>query len=107
MNAKVTDGPERWAMAAAVRTKRPAPMMAPIPNATSDQGPNVRFRCDSPLCALRLSIDFVRNNVPANLFLRFSSGFGGPGPPRPDQVDRNPQQHDDQARPCVLWFVAQ
>src|SRR5262249_35617595 len=65
MNATVTDGPERSAMAAAVRTNRPAPMIAPMPRATSDIGPSVRFNVVSPLAAAsdsRRSIDLVRNS---------------------------------------------
>src|SRR5438067_2753182 len=62
MNASVTDGPERSAIAAAVRTNRPAPMIAPMPSATSAIGPSVRFRLCSPcaaLSAMSWSIDFV------------------------------------------------
>src|SRR5437016_9975722 len=78
MNASVTDGPERSAIAAAVRTKRPAPMMAPIPSPTSDKGPRVRTRGALPLSALRRSMDLVRNNelatrVLSQLFNEFLS----------------------------------
>ncbi len=68
MKASVTDGPARSALAAAVRTKRPAPMMAPIPSPTSDHGPSVRLSPVSPeLSAMRPSIDLVRNNEPATI----------------------------------------
>src|ERR1035437_4153070 len=66
MKASVTEGPARSAMAAAVRTKRPAPMMAPIPSPISDHEPRVRLRPLSPptsLSAMRRSIDFVRVNA--------------------------------------------
>ena len=43
MNASITDGPARSAIAAAVRTKRPAPMMAPMPSVTSETEPRVRL----------------------------------------------------------------
>src|SRR5438552_4816868 len=72
MNASVTEGPARSAMAAAVRTKRPAPMIAPMPSATSDPAPSVRFSVASPppaTSAIRPSIDFVRNNAPATMSL--------------------------------------
>src|SRR4051794_15520625 len=58
-------------MAAAVLTKRPAPMMAPIPSATSDIGPSVRLSVASPVPAtscMRRSIDLVRNNAPATMY---------------------------------------
>src|SRR5262245_11484896 len=66
MNARVTEGPARSAIAAAVRTKRPAPMMAPIPRATSAIGPSVRFSVPSPLAsasARRRSTDLVLNSA--------------------------------------------
>src|SRR6185369_4980732 len=68
MNASVTDGPDRSAIAAAVRTNKPAPMMAPIPSAISAIGPRVRFSVPSPLAEAstkRRSIDLVRNKEPA------------------------------------------
>src|SRR5262245_44090197 len=70
MNASTTEGPARSAMAAAVRTNSPAPMMAPMPSATSCKGPSVRFSVPSPLAAAsasRRSIDFVLNNEPATM----------------------------------------
>src|SRR5436190_21575589 len=66
MNARTTDGPARSAMAAAVRTKRPAPMIAPIPSATSEIGPNVRLSVPSPVApasAISLSMDLVLNSA--------------------------------------------
>src|SRR3954447_26128547 len=66
MNAITTDGPARSAIAAAVRTNRPAPMIAPMPRATSANGPSVRFSVPSPLddaSASRRSIDFVRKSA--------------------------------------------
>ena len=68
------------AIASAVRTKRPAPMIAPIPSATSDQGPSVRLRGVSALCARRRSIDFVRNNVLATICSPFVIDFSIPWP---------------------------
>src|SRR5262245_11959205 len=68
MNARVTDGPARSAMAAAVRTNRPAPMMAPMPSATSDHAPSVRLSAPSPVAAdsaMRRSIDLVLKSEPA------------------------------------------
>src|SRR5215831_11728678 len=70
-NAMVTDGPDRSAMAAAVRTNRPAPMMAPMPRLTSENGPSVRLRVDSPVAAtsaMSRSIDLVRDNAPATIY---------------------------------------
>src|SRR5262249_1876409 len=72
--AKVTDGPDRSAIAAAVRTKRPAPMIAPMPSATRANGPRVRFNVASPLKAAsvsRRSIDLVRNRLPAKASSQF------------------------------------
>src|SRR3954471_6915175 len=43
MNPRVTDGPALLAAAAAVRTNRPAAMMAPIPSVMRSKGPSVRF----------------------------------------------------------------
>src|ERR1700743_467108 len=71
----VTDGPARSAMAAAVRTKRPAQIMAPMPSATSDTGPSVRLRGVAPLSACRRSIDFVLNNELATISLSISLGI--------------------------------
>src|SRR5262249_24581444 len=68
MNARTTDGPARSAIAAAVRTKRPAPMMAPMPNATSAMGPSVRLSVpsrDAAASAMRRSMDLVLNSEPA------------------------------------------
>src|SRR5262249_14225917 len=70
INANVTEGPERSAIAAAVLTKSPAPMIAPMPSAMSDIGPSVRLSVFSPLKAASessLSIDLVRNSDPAKL----------------------------------------
>src|SRR5439155_19868887 len=47
-------------------------MMAPMPSATSDAGPSVRFRVASPLretSVRRPSIDLFRNNEPATISL--------------------------------------
>src|SRR5262245_47650403 len=74
MNATVTDGPDRSAIAAAVLTKRPAPLIAPMPSATSADGPSVRFRVVSPLAAAsesRRSIDLVRNRLPSKASSQF------------------------------------
>src|SRR5262249_48226582 len=67
MNASTTDGPARSAMAAAVRTNSPAPMMAPMPSATSCKGPSVRFSVPSPLAAASASTrstGIVLNSAP-------------------------------------------
>src|SRR6185436_12283161 len=64
MNAMVTDGPDRSAIAAAVRTNRPAPMIAPIPSATSANGPRVRLSAlslESAASWSKPSIDLVAN----------------------------------------------
>src|SRR5580704_2455989 len=52
MKPSVTDGPAQLAAAAAVRTKRPAPMIAPMPSPTSDVALSVR---DSPFSELSAS----------------------------------------------------
>ena len=67
MNAMVTEGPARSAMAAAVRTNRPAPMIAPMPRATRAHGPSVRLSAFSPVSdasASRESIDLVAKRPP-------------------------------------------
>src|SRR5436190_18086101 len=91
--ASVTDGPARSAMAAAVRTNNPAPMMAPMPSATSDRGPSVRLSVPSPLAsasACSRSTDLVRN-----------SGFNL-APPLTNQRDYT-RQHapNDLSRECT------
>src|SRR3954471_23869559 len=79
MNASVTDGPARSAMALAVRTKRPAPMIAPMPRATSAKEPRVRLSppADSPALAsaINWSIDFVRKSVSATHYLGVGSEY--------------------------------
>src|SRR4051812_44104764 len=68
MKARTTDGPARSAIAAAVRTNRPAPMMAPMPSAMSAMGPSVRLSVPSPVAEASLkrrSMDLVLNNEPA------------------------------------------
>src|SRR5262245_27893480 len=60
-------------MAAAVRTNRPAPMMAPIPRDTSAIGPRDRFSDASPVdevSVIRESIDLVRQSEPATRYPR-------------------------------------
>src|SRR5260221_2621679 len=60
MNPSVTDGPALLAAAAAVRTKRPAPMMAPMPSMTRSAGPSVRLRpCAASASARSWSTDLV------------------------------------------------
>src|SRR3954451_16309667 len=62
MKARVTEGPARSAIAAAVLTKSPAPMIAPMPRAMSATGPSVRLRVPSPVArdsASSPSIDLV------------------------------------------------
>src|SRR3954447_22685333 len=62
MKARVTEGPARSAIAAAVLTNSPAPMIAPMPRATSARGPSVRLRVPSPVArdsASSPSIDLV------------------------------------------------
>src|SRR6476659_618034 len=44
MKPMVTDGPALLAAAAAVRTNRPAPMIAPMPRPIRSKGPSVRLR---------------------------------------------------------------
>src|ERR1017187_3185586 len=103
MKASVTEGPARSAMAAAVRTKRPAPMMAPIPSPISDHEPRVRLRplsASAPLSAMRRSIDFVRVNALATqspcCVLQWTRLFrllhpGGPNDPSRLRADLKPQ----------------
>src|SRR5579863_2652983 len=72
-NASVTEGPARSAIAAAVRTKMPAPMIAPMPNATSDHGPKVRFSpppwaLASETSAIKPSIEILRKSEFAKCF---------------------------------------
>src|SRR3954466_4444545 len=63
MKPSVTDGPALLAAAAAVRTNRPAPMMAPMPSMTRSAGPSVRFRpCAASASARSWSTDFVANS---------------------------------------------
>src|ERR1700712_4943767 len=72
MNAYTTDGPARSAMAAAVRTNNPAPMIAPMPRATRAKDPRVRLSPPSSVpapLAIRRSIDLVRNIEPATPLL--------------------------------------
>src|SRR5687767_8482928 len=76
MNASVTDGPARSAIAAAVRTNSPAPMIAPIPSATSAQGPSVRLSEPSPVSresARSDSIDLVRNKPATRVLVSFQA----------------------------------
>src|SRR5215470_17551423 len=98
MKESVTEGPDRWAIASAVRTKRPAPMMAPIPSETNDQGPSVRLRGVSALCARRRSIDFVRNNVLATICSPFLIDFRSDSPACNGFFLRIPQKPGDYTR---------
>ncbi|MCY1539778.1 hypothetical protein D9M68_753800 [compost metagenome] len=61
----VTDEPAFCAAAAAVLTKSPAPIIAPIPNATNEPGVRVRFRLfsDSDASDRSCVIDFLRNKL--------------------------------------------
>src|SRR3954470_11266208 len=66
MKARVTEGPARSAMAAAVLTKSPAPMIAPMPRAMRATGPSVRLRVPSPVArdsASSPSIDLVLKSL--------------------------------------------
>src|SRR5262245_9601492 len=106
MNASVTEGPDLSAIAAAVRTNRPAPMMAPIPSAIRDMGPSVRFSvCAPPSDSARsLSTDFVAKR----LIVQLSFQMGSCGRLfSPDKIDWHTQQDNPQPRPSVVRFVQQ
>src|SRR5580704_13485753 len=63
-NERVTDGPAFWPAAAAVRTKMPAPMTAPIPNAINPG--HFRTRLSPPFSstwASNVESGFVRNRL--------------------------------------------
>src|SRR5215213_7625823 len=61
----VTAGPACPPAAAAVLTKRPAPMMAPMPSATRLDAPSVRFKpfSDSDAWSSKESKDFFLNKL--------------------------------------------
>src|SRR5690242_5333497 len=108
MNAITTDGPARSAIAAAVRTKRPAPMMAPMPSATSAPGPRVRLSWPSPVAApstSSASMDLVRVN---DILWILLEGLGrAPAARAPEQVDRDSGEQDDQTGPARRRLVEQ
>src|SRR5215470_7917356 len=66
-------GPAYCAAADPVKTKMPAPMIAPIPKVTRLIGPSARFRLcspDSPASFVSTSSDFVANKgLPMQLLL--------------------------------------
>ena len=102
MNARTTEGPARSAIAAAVRTNRPAPMIAPMPSATSAPGPRVRLRVPSPVerdSARSVSMDLVRNTEPATLYPRVLSAVS----PAPACRHRTGKESDRFA--TELWSV--
>src|SRR5262245_66673467 len=62
MKPTVTPAPAWLAAAAAVRTNRPAPMIAPMPSAIRSKGPSVRLRPAWPSASLRsCTTDLVPN----------------------------------------------
>src|SRR6186997_2278167 len=61
MKPIVTDGPALLAAAAAVRTNRPAPMIAPMPRPIRSNGPSVRL---SPACPSASERSFVTDLMP-------------------------------------------
>jgi hypothetical protein len=64
-NESVTAGPAACPAAAAVLTNKPAPMMAPIPNAIKFAGPNVLFKpfSESSACDKSAESDFFLNKL--------------------------------------------
>src|SRR5262249_24225034 len=72
-------GPAYCAAADPVKTKMPAPMIAPIPKVTRLIGPSARFRLcspDSPASFVSTSSDFVANKgLPMQLLLRWKIEF--------------------------------
>ena len=68
----VTDGPAFCAAAAAVLTNKPAPMIAPMPRATSEPAVRVRFKPFSE--SLASSIKWLKGFFTNKLIL--SVGFG-------------------------------
>src|SRR3954471_8043026 len=104
-------GPAYCAAAAPVRTKMPAPMMAPIPNVTRFTGPKARFRLCSPTSlASRISMSrgLVANKLAIHSpkLLNCGNGFAL-GLPGPYEVNRDSEQHDDQPCHGILRLVAQ
>src|SRR3954451_11593864 len=63
MKPIVTEGPALLAAAAAVRTNRPAPMMAPMPRPTRSNAPSVRLRPWWPSASARSCVtDLIANS---------------------------------------------
>src|SRR5262252_6248711 len=85
MNPIVTDGPALLAAAAAVRTNRPAPMMAPMPSPIRSKGPSVRLRPAWPSASARSCVtDLIPN-----------SGLGIP--PLSFRIPRRRTKHRDRS----------
>src|SRR5204863_162282 len=126
INASTTDGPARSAIAAAVRTNKPAPIIPPMPSAIRLIEPSERFRLCSPTsCAscISRSRGFLANKFA--MVFRFlvvvryccllrkgsvalrrpvvcrRSGFGL----APEKINRHASQDDDQARPCRRCLI--
>src|SRR5713101_2823985 len=82
INERTIAGPAYCAAAAPVRTKMPAPIIAPIPREISDTGPRVRLRLrspDSPASCIKRLIDFFANSgFPMRFLLRAYFVFPGP-----------------------------
>src|ERR1043166_3064302 len=102
-------------MAAAVRTKRPAPMIPPMPSAIRLIGPNERLRLCSPTScasAIRRSSDFFANRLAMFRYcscgrcvacLRNYSAAAASAARvccPPEKINRHASEHDNQARPC-------
>src|SRR5437868_7463822 len=96
MKPMVTDGPALLAAAAAVRTKRPAPMIAPMPSPMRSKGPSVRLRPAWPSAsACSCSTDLVANRglAIAPLLIHFVHVARRRAKHRDRSVDHD---HDDQ-----------
>src|SRR3954452_613609 len=81
MKPSVTDGPALLAAAAAVRTNRPAPMMAPMPSRTRSAALSVRLRPWAASASVRSwSIDFLAKSGLGTGGGSLVGGFAGRGP---------------------------
>src|SRR4029078_922198 len=101
MNPMVTDAPALLSAAAAVRTNRPAPMMAPMPSATRSKGPSVRLRPACPSASERSCvIDLIANRGLAIGLLLIRAAIRG-ARRRTQHRDRS-VDHDDDHQPLHL-----
>src|SRR5690349_12413877 len=90
MKPMVTDGPALLAAAAAVRTNRPAPMIAPMPSPTRSNGPSVRFSPAWPSASARSCATDLMPSSGLAIFRLLARG-------RTEHRDRSvDHDHDDQ-----------